>query len=122
MKLGFTLPEFGEYGILMCFMPKDDKLYNKTITQTEQLIGQSNFKILGKRDVPTDNTGLGLSALNTEPRIVQIFVAPKTRLQVKELERQLYVLRKYIIHSVYKFVPQVEESFYIASSSYKTII
>ena len=122
IKLGFTLPEFGEYGILMCFMPKDDKLYNKTITQTEQLIGQSNFKILGKRDVPTDNTGLGLSALNTEPRIVQIFVAPKTRLQVKELERQLYVLRKYIIHSVYKFVPQVEESFYIASSSYKTII
>ena len=43
MKLGFTLPEFGEYGILMCFMPKDDKLYNKTITQTEQLIGPVSY-------------------------------------------------------------------------------
>ncbi len=121
-KLGFTLPEFGEYGVMMCFMPKDEKLYNKTITQTEQLIGQSNFRILGKRNVPTNNTGLGISALNTEPRILQIFVSPKSNLPVKELERQLYVLRKYIIHSVYKFVPQVEESFYIASSSHKTVI
>ncbi len=122
IKLGFKLPEFSEYGVLMCFMPSDTQLFNKTITQTEELIHQSNFQILGKRDVPVNNISLGKSALRTEPRMIQMFVAPKSKLDPKELERQLYVLRKYIIHSVYKFIPQVEDSFYIASSSYKTVI
>ncbi len=122
LKLGFKIPEFGEYGILMCFLPTDYKLFSKSITQTEQLIGQSNFRVIGKREVPTENKGLGQSALESEPRIVQIFVTPNTKLPVKELERQLYVLRKYISHSVYKFIPEVEETFYVASSSYKTLI
>jgi len=121
-KLGFTLPDFGEYGVLMCFMPKSEKLYNKIITQTLQLIAQSNFHTLGQREVPVNNSGLGLSALNTEPRMIQLFVSPNSKLAVKELERQLYVLRKYIIHSLYKFFPEVEDTFYISSSSYKTII
>ncbi|MEO5581399.1 MAG: glutamate synthase subunit alpha, partial [Saprospiraceae bacterium] len=122
LKAGYHLPEFGEYGVMMCFMPKDQGLFNKTITQTDELILQSNFHILGKREVPTNGSGLGKSALSTEPRMLQIFVAPNSKLQVKELERQLYVLRKYIIHSVYRFIPEVEDSFYIASSSYKTVI
>ncbi|MDZ4708694.1 MAG: glutamate synthase large subunit [Saprospiraceae bacterium] len=121
-QMGFTLPNFGEYGVLMCFMPKSEKLYNKIITQTLQLIAQSNFHTLGQREVPVNNSGLGLSALNTEPRMIQLFVSPNSKLAVKELERQLYVLRKYIIHSLYKFFPEVEDTFYISSSSYKTII
>jgi len=121
-QMGFTLPDFGEYGVLMCFMPKSEKLYNKIITQTLQLIAQSNFHTLGQREVPVNNSGLGLSALNTEPRMIQLFVSPNSKLAVKELERQLYVLRKYIIHSLYKFFPEVEDTFYISSSSYKTII
>ena len=121
-SLGFTLPEFGEYGVLMCFMPKSEKLYNKIITQTLQLIAQSNFHTLGQREVPVNNTGLGLSALSTEPRMIQLFVSPNSKLAVRELERQLYVLRKYIIHSLYKFFPEVEDTFYISSSSYKTIV
>jgi len=121
-KQGFSLPDFGEYGVLMCFMPRDEKLYNKIITQTLQLIAQSNFHILGQRAVPVNNAGLGLSALSTEPRMIQLFVSPNSKLIVKELERQLYVLRKYIIHSLYKFLPEVEDTFYISSSSYKTII
>ena len=122
VKSGFKLPEFGEYGVMMCFMPKDKGLFNKTITQTEELILQSSFHILGKREVPTISNGLGKSALSTEPRMLQLFVAPNSKLQAKELERQLYVLRKYIIHSVYRFIPEVEDTFYIASSSYKTVI
>ncbi len=122
LKLGFHLPEFGEYGILMCFMPKDNGLFNKTMTQMESLIHESNFHILGKREVPVVNHGLGKSALSTEPIMIQIFVVPNTKLLDRELERQLFVLRKYIFHSVAKFIPEASESFYIASSSYKTVI
>lgn len=121
-KDGFRLPEFGEYGVLMCFFPKNTSLFDKTMTQMDELIAQSNFTILGKREVPVNSQGIGVTALSTEPRIFQIFVAPNSSLTLKELERQLYVLRKYIIHSVYKFISQVEDSFYIASSSYKTVI
>ncbi len=122
LKEGFKLPYFSEYGVLMCFLPRESKLFNKIITQTEELIHQSNFHVLGNREVPVHNSGLGKSALSTEPKMMQIFVAPNTRLDPRELERQLYVLRKYIIHSVYKFIAPAEDTFYIASSSYKTVI
>lgn len=44
--------------------------------------------ILGWRPVPTDNTGLGKSALQTEPVVEQVFLTPTPRSQV-DLEQQV---------------------------------
>ncbi len=44
--------------------------------------------VLGWRPVPTDNTGLGKSALQTEPVVEQVFLTPTTQSQV-DLERQV---------------------------------
>lgn len=44
--------------------------------------------VLGWRSVPTDNTGLGKSALLTEPVVEQVFLTPSPRSKV-DLERQV---------------------------------
>lgn len=44
--------------------------------------------VLGWRSVQTDNTGLGNSALMTEPVIEQVFLTPSTRSKV-DLEKQV---------------------------------
>jgi len=47
--------------------------------------------ILGWRSVPTDNAGLGKSALQTEPVIEQVFLTPSAKSKV-DLERQVRFL------------------------------
>lgn len=47
--------------------------------------------VLGWRSVPTDNTGLGKSALQTEPVIEQVFLTHSPRSKV-DLERQVQIL------------------------------
>jgi len=47
--------------------------------------------VLGWRSVPTDNTGLGKSALQTEPVIEQVFLTPSAESKV-DLERQVHFL------------------------------
>lgn len=44
--------------------------------------------VLGWRSVPTDNTGLGKSALQTEPVIEQVFITPSSHSKV-DLEKQV---------------------------------
>lgn len=46
--------------------------------------------VLGWRPVPTDNSGLGKSALQTEPIIEQVFLTPTPRSKV-DFERQVVV-------------------------------
>jgi glutamate synthase (NADPH/NADH) len=44
--------------------------------------------VLGWRSVPTDNTGLGKSAVLTEPVIEQVFLTPSSGSKV-DLEKQV---------------------------------
>ena len=46
--------------------------------------------VLGWRSVPTDNTGLGKSAVITEPVIEQVFLTPSARSKV-DLEKQVMI-------------------------------
>ncbi|MEO0341723.1 MAG: glutamate synthase central domain-containing protein, partial [Bacteroidota bacterium] len=74
------------------------------------------------RKVPTDHEMLGDSAVAVEPRIEHVFVKPKKELDPKELERKLFVLRKFATHNIHNTYPQSEDFFYICSFSYKTVI
>ena len=56
--------------------------------QVAESLGHS---VLGWRSVPTDNTGLGNSALQTEPVIEQVFLTPSVQSKV-DLERQVHFL------------------------------
>ncbi|MBK8652456.1 MAG: hypothetical protein IPN20_00585 [Haliscomenobacter sp.] len=67
--------------------------------------------MLGYRKVPTDNELLGDSAIASEPRIEQVFVKPKKPLEKLDLERALYVLRKFSTHNIHRIYPNRRSSF-----------
>jgi glutamate synthase (NADPH) large chain len=121
-ELGFKLPAFGEYGVGMTFFPANRALRDECRTLLKDYIDDLGFELLGFRKVPTDHEDLGDGALDTEPRIEQVFVKPREKMDVKTLERRLYVLRKFTVHNVHKTFPETANDFYFTSFSYKTIV
>ncbi len=122
-ELGFSLPDFGKYGVGMVFFPKDKSLRKECRILFNDYIDELGFELLGYRNVPKDRSDLGAGALAVEPHIEQIFVKPKDEsLSQVALERRLFVLRKFTHHHVTATFPQTADEFYICSFSYKTII
>jgi glutamate synthase (NADPH/NADH) large chain len=84
------------------------------------------FELLGYRPMPRDNSMIGISAKSVEPICEQVFVKPKKEMDSTELERRLYVLRKYSTHSIgstrNNAVPGNDYEFYWISLSCQTTI
>jgi glutamate synthase (NADPH/NADH) large chain len=121
-KLGFELPEFGKYGVGVVLFPDDPNLRRQCRFLFNDYVDELGFELLGYREIPKNNDGLGKSALSVEPHMEQVFILPKKPLDRKPLERRLYVLRKYATHRIHQTFPQSKDIFYIASFSYKTVI
>jgi glutamate synthase (NADPH/NADH) large chain len=121
-EMGFELPEFGKYGVGTVFFPKDRALRTQCRVLFNDYIDELDFELLGYRKIPTDNEELGNSAVKVEPRMEQVFVKPKMDLDRKQLERRLFVLRKFATHNIHITFPQTSDSFYISSFSYKTVV
>ena len=122
-KHGFALPDFGSYGVGMLFLPKDNNLKERCLDAFRDCLGWLNFRLIGYRPVPVNNTGLGESALATEPDMVQVFVRHADDLTKMDLERKLFLLRNYATREVHrKLPPEQRDFFYFASFSYKTVV
>ncbi len=73
---GVELPEAEDYGVGMCFLPNADKvLYAKAKAIITDVAERLGHEILGWRQVPTDPTDVGPSALATQPVVEQIFLS-----------------------------------------------
>ena len=121
-ELGYTLPEFGNYGVGVVFFPSDKTLRNQCRTLLNDYCDELDFDVIGYRLVPTDHELLGETAMSTEPRMEQVFVKPRATPEDRYwLERRLYVLRKYITHEIHKTIPDTKDHFYFSSFSYKTV-
>jgi glutamate synthase (ferredoxin) len=60
-----------------------------------KIISGEGQTVLGWRDVPTDNSSLGKTAVAAEPFMAQVFVGRNPALQGRPaFERKLYVIRK----------------------------
>src|SRR3546814_7465825 len=80
------------------------------------------MKQLGYRALPTVNEDLGSMALEGEPVMEQLFIqSPDDLSDPEAFERKLFVWRKHSTHIIRDAVPRAED-FYIATSSYKTIV
>ncbi|MEL7020535.1 MAG: glutamate synthase large subunit, partial [Bacteroidota bacterium] len=121
-ELGFELPEFGNYGVGVVQFPMDKNLRQQCRFLLNDYIDELGFEKLGYRKVPTDNELLGDTAVSVEPRMEQVFVKPKTKVDPKKLERMLYVLRKFATHKIHQTFPQSKHTFYLTSCSYKTVV
>src|SRR5580692_5610643 len=94
-KLGIKLPEPGQYGLGMIFLPRDKAERENIKREFEKAISGEGQTVLGWRDVPTNNSTLGKTAIAAEPFMAQVFVGRNPNLKDEQaFERKLFVIRK----------------------------
>lgn len=123
-KIGFKLPAPGQYGVGMLFLPKNAIERDAVKFEIEKIVASEGQTILGWRDVPTDNSSLGKSAVEAEPHMAQIFIGRTS--SVKDdaaFERKLYVIRK-VAEQAIRYGGKVSGGkwFYVSSLSSRTMV
>jgi glutamate synthase (ferredoxin) len=121
--LGFHLPDPGEYGVGMLFLPDHRTQRRQFEKILEEIITSEGQRLLGWRKVPTDNLYLGETAKSYEPFVRQVFIGRGE--DIKDdlaFERKLYVIRRRAENAIrYARLPG-GDFFYIPSFSCRTII
>ena len=121
-NLTFILPAEGTYGVGMTFFPKDKTQQSICRDFISLACRELNYELLGYRKVPIQTNGIGKAALDAAPDIEQLFIKPKFSVKDQdELERKLYVFRKYVTHRIHELLDSYED-FIFASLSSRTLI
>ena len=125
-RCGFDLPAAGAYGAGTMFMPRDLAAQRRIEALIARITDEEGQRVLGWRDVPTDDSALGATARRGKPVIRQLFIGCGAELARQpdasaRFERKLYVIRKRIEHMVDGSV-DAEGLFYVASLSSRTIL
>ncbi|MCA0343414.1 MAG: glutamate synthase subunit alpha, partial [Proteobacteria bacterium] len=116
--LGFDLPPFGSYAAGIVFFPRDEETRAKAIAAFERVVPEEGQRLLGWRDVPTDDSVLGYSVKPIEPVIRQVFIGRGgTCKDVDAFERKLFVIRKRVHHAIWDEKAPAAEHFYVVSLS-----
>ncbi len=124
---GVSLPTPGDYAVAMCFLPQDPESRNAAMARLERFIEIEGQILIGWRDVPTDTTGLGKTALESLPVIRQAVVARGPRCADQAaFERKILTIRKQTQNPLSELaekrdLPGLAE-FYIPSFSSRTIV
>ncbi len=122
-KLGISLPSVGQYAVGMVFLPRDDAGRARCEALLAEIVGLEGQVVLGWRDVPTENAGLGESVRAVEPHVRQVFIARGPRAADQDaFERKLFVIRKRIEHAVRAARPEGWGTFYMPSLSSRTVV
>lgn len=121
-KKNIELPQFGHYGVATVFYPKENALFERCKILMNDHMDELGLEPLLYRKVPTDPSGIGKTALSVEPKQFHIIIKSKDDLSFEELERRLYVFRKFAIHHIHQLLPNAVDTFYLPSCSYKTIV
>ena len=120
---GFSLPEPCHYGVGMVFLPNDQDGRRQCRELLERVVVEEGQKMLGWRQVPTDNSSLGPTAQASEPFVMQFFIQRSAELQDElAFERKLYIIRKGVRKALRASSIPGREVFYVTSLSYKTIV
>ncbi len=140
------LPEEGQYGVGMVFLPKDPEQTAALEKLIEQAISDEGLALIGWRTVPTDTSAIGDLSRESEPLIRQVFAGVQSSqssvvssqsaelppssednrqssiVNRQFLERKLYVLRKVIEQNLRDCSLDGAEQCYIPSLSCYTIV
>ena len=118
-----TLPALGYYGVGMLFLPRAASARAACERIIADKITAEGQTLLGWRDVPVDNSGLGESVKAVEPLVRQVFIARGASCADPDhFERKLFVIRKTIEHAVRRLPAEQGLGFYIPSFSARTLV
>ncbi len=114
------LPEPGAYAVGSIFMPQDEDATAHLQNLAETVLAEHGLEVFAWRNVPTDNSTLGRTAVDSEPNVVQCFV--RSTLDDDAFDRALYVGRRDLETTVEDRRPDGHARFYICSLDRKTVV
>ncbi|PQQ04249.1 glutamate synthase [Prunus yedoensis var. nudiflora] len=117
--VGFELPPAGEYAVGMFFLPTSDSRREESKNVFTKVAESLGHTVLGWRSVPTDNSDLGKSALQTEPVIEQVFLTPTPRSKLTSSDRRVSMVA---IRAALNLEHGGAKDFYICSLSSRTVV
>jgi glutamate synthase (ferredoxin) len=120
---GIELPPVGEYGVAMLFLPPNPRFRRNLELAFEKIVNSEGLEFLGWRTVPTDNSSLGETAIDSEPFIRQAFIGrgPDIKNQL-DFERRLYVARKRTFTEIRCSTMDGSQYWYVCSMSSRTLV
>jgi glutamate synthase (NADPH/NADH) large chain len=122
-----TLPAPGDYAVAMCFLPQEDAAREFICGQFEKFIAKEGQRLIGWRDVPTTQDGLGKAVLASMPVIRQCFIGRGDNCADQDaFERKLIVIRKQTQNPLKELaakhgMPEIEK-LYMPSFSSRTVV
>ncbi len=121
---GLDLPPFGEYGVGMIFLPKEQASRLACEQELARAVKAEGQVLLGWRDVPVDrDMPMSPAVRAKEPVIRQIFIGRGTDVIVPDaLERKLYVIRKTASAAIQALKLTHSREYYVPSMSCRTVI
>ena len=118
---GITLPAERQYGVGMIFASPDKAMRESGQRAFEKIAAEEGQPVLGWRDIPTDNSTLGETAVGAEPLMRQVFLQRGANCPDEQaFERKLYVIRKRSTNEIRN--GGVDSHWYSASLSCRTLI
>jgi glutamate synthase domain-containing protein 2/glutamate synthase domain-containing protein 1/glutamate synthase domain-containing protein 3 len=115
--LGIRLPEPGEYGVAMVFLPRDADRRGQCEQVFEEMVEAEGQRVLGWREVPVRPDAVGRTAREARPEIRQLFILSGPDVQDQDaFERKLWVIRKRTQNAL----TEIGE-FHVASCSSRTL-
>ncbi len=122
-KARISLPEAGQYGAGLIYLPRNRTVRRKVEEVFEQVVQSEGQVFLGWRTVPVDNKTLGNTAISCEPFMRQVFIGRGPDVQSDiDFERKLYVIRKRAYNDIRTSTIAGAETWYVASLSMKTLV
>jgi glutamate synthase (ferredoxin) len=119
-QCSFELPAFGQYAVGSVFLPVSAAPRKQCEAILEQVVVEEGQRLIGWRDVPTNDSLLGPTARDSKPIVRQVFIARNNDLSDDSaFERKLYVIRRRASRAVKR---SSIAGFYISSLSYKTVV
>ncbi len=122
-KQGVTLPQAGDYGVGIVFLPKEHASRLACEEEIERAVRAEGQVVLGWRDVPTDPAmPMSPTVKAKEPVIRQIFIGRGPDVMVTDaLERKLYVIRRRAANAIGSLKLKHSKEFYTPSMSARTV-
>jgi len=126
-QAGLILPPPGDYGVAMCFLPRDEAARNFAVSHFERLIVKEGQALVGWREVPIDLQGLGQAVLDEMPVIRQAIIARGEDCADQDaFERKLLVIRKQTQNPLAELARKHDlpdlASLYMPSCSSRTVV
>ena len=121
---GVALPPFGEYGVGIIFLPKEQASKQACEQELERAIQAEGQVLLGWRDVPINaDMPMSPTVRAKEPLIRQVFIGRGNDVIVQDaLERKLYVIRKTASAAIQNLQLKHSKEYYVPSMSSRTVI